>query len=40
MSRAKVEDGDVGEVVLGQVLTAATGMNPASQASLAAVIPD
>ncbi|MBM3560983.1 MAG: acetyl-CoA C-acetyltransferase [Alphaproteobacteria bacterium] len=40
MSRAKVEGGDVDEVVLGQVLTAATGMNPARQAALAAGIPD
>ena len=40
MSRAGVEGGDVDEVVLGQVLTAATGMNPARQAALAAGIPD
>ena len=37
--RAKVPGDDVDEVVLGQVLTAATGMNPARQASIAAGIP-
>ncbi|MGE0256160.1 MAG: acetyl-CoA C-acetyltransferase [Alphaproteobacteria bacterium] len=40
LNRAGVEGGDVDEVVLGQVLTAATGMNPARQAALAAGIPD
>ena len=39
LARAKVEPGEVDEVVLGQVLTAATGMNPARQALLDAGIP-
>jgi acetyl-CoA C-acetyltransferase len=39
MKRAKVEPGDVGEVVLGQILTAAEGQNPARQAAVAAGIP-
>ena len=38
--RAKVEAGEVDEVVLGQVLTANQGMNPARQASRAAGVPD
>jgi acetyl-CoA C-acetyltransferase len=37
--RAEVSGDDVDEVVLGQVLTAATGMNPARQASISAGIP-
>jgi acetyl-CoA C-acetyltransferase len=40
LARAKVDAADVSEVVLGQVLTAAQGMNPARQASRAAGIPD
>jgi acetyl-CoA C-acetyltransferase len=40
LARAGVEAADVDEVVMGQVLTAATGMNPARQALLAAGIPD
>ena len=40
LNRAGVSPADVDEVVLGQVLTAATGMNPARQALLAAGIPD
>jgi acetyl-CoA C-acetyltransferase len=40
LERAKVDAADVSEVVLGQVLTAAQGMNPARQASRAAGIPD
>ena len=40
LNRAGVSPDDVNEVVLGQVLTAATGMNPARQAALAAGIPD
>jgi acetyl-CoA C-acetyltransferase len=40
LERAGVPAADVDEVVLGQVLTAATGMNPARQALLAAGIPD
>ncbi|MFQ5972793.1 MAG: acetyl-CoA C-acetyltransferase, partial [Alphaproteobacteria bacterium] len=39
LARAKVEPGEVDEVILGQVLTAATGMNPARQALLDAGIP-
>ena len=40
LARAKVDAADVSEVVLGQVLTAAQGMNPARQASRAAGVPD
>jgi acetyl-CoA C-acetyltransferase len=40
IARAKLEPGDVDEVILGQVLTAAQGMNPARQAARAAGIPD
>jgi acetyl-CoA C-acetyltransferase len=40
LTRAKVDAGDVSEVVLGQVLTANQGMNPARQASRAAGVPD
>ena len=40
LERAGVSPADVDEVVLGQVLTAATGMNPARQALLAAGIPE
>jgi len=40
LQRAKVDPGDVSEVVLGQVLTANQGMNPARQASRAAGVPD
>jgi acetyl-CoA C-acetyltransferase len=40
ISRAGLEPGDVDEVILGQVLTAAQGMNPARQAARAAGIPD
>jgi len=39
MSRAKVEASDVSEVVLGQILTAGTGQNPARQAAVNAGIP-
>jgi acetyl-CoA C-acetyltransferase len=39
MKRAKVEAGDVNEVVLGQILTAGAGMNPARQAAINAGIP-
>jgi acetyl-CoA C-acetyltransferase len=38
LSDAGVEGGDVGEVILGQVLTAAQGQNPARQAAMAAGI--
>jgi acetyl-CoA C-acetyltransferase len=39
MSRAAVEGAEVDEVVLGQILTAGTGQNPARQAAVAAGIP-
>jgi len=39
LERAKVAPGDVSEVILGQVLTAGQGQNPARQASIAAGIP-
>jgi len=39
LARAKVEPGEVDEVILGQVLTGAAGQNPARQASVAAGIP-
>jgi len=39
LSRAKVEGKDVSEIILGQILTAAQGQNPARQASVAAGIP-
>ena len=40
MARAGIAPGDVDEVILGQVLTAAQGQNPARQAARAAGIPD
>ncbi len=39
LDRAGVAAGDVSEVILGQILTAGHGQNPARQASLAAGIP-
>jgi acetyl-CoA C-acetyltransferase len=39
MARAKVEPKEVDEVILGQILTAGQGQNPARQASVAAGIP-
>ena len=39
LRRAAVSPNDVGEVVLGQVLTGGAGMNPARQAAMAAGIP-
>jgi acetyl-CoA C-acetyltransferase len=39
LARAGVAAGDVSEVILGQILTAGHGQNPARQASLAAGIP-
>jgi acetyl-CoA C-acetyltransferase len=39
LERAGLQPGDVSEVILGQVLTAGQGQNPARQASLAAGIP-
>jgi len=40
MERAKLEPGEVDEVILGQILTAAEGQNPARQAARAAGVPD
>ena len=40
ISRAKLEPGEVDEVILGQVLTAGQGQNPARQAAHMAGIPD
>ena len=39
LSRTGVEPGEVDEVILGQVLTAAQGQNPARQASINAGLP-
>ncbi len=39
LARANLQPGDVSEVILGQVLTAAQGQNPARQASIAAGLP-
>jgi len=39
MERAKVDPGEVDEVIFGHVLTANTGQNPARQAAMAAGIP-
>ncbi len=39
LERAKTEAGEVDEVVMGQILTAATGQNPARQAAIGAGIP-
>jgi acetyl-CoA C-acetyltransferase len=39
LRRAQVEPGEVSEVILGQVLTAGAGQNPARQAAVAAGIP-
>ncbi|MFC7054078.1 acetyl-CoA C-acetyltransferase [Hansschlegelia quercus] len=39
LARAGIEPGEVSETILGQVLTAAQGQNPARQASIAAGIP-
>src|SRR5437016_1265383 len=39
LTRAGVEGGRVSEVIMGQILTAAQGQNPARQASIAAGIP-
>ena len=39
LERAKISAADVSEVVLGQILTAGAGQNPARQASIAAGIP-
>ncbi|BCX17619.1 MAG: acetyl-CoA acetyltransferase [Geminicoccaceae bacterium] len=39
LERAKVEPGEVSEVIMGQILTAGQGQNPARQASVHAGIP-
>ncbi|MBV9347197.1 MAG: acetyl-CoA C-acetyltransferase [Pseudolabrys sp.] len=39
LERAKVDGKDVSEVIMGQILTAGQGQNPARQASIAAGIP-
>src|SRR5262245_48885457 len=39
MERAKVESKEVDEVILGQILTAGQGQNPARQASVGAGVP-
>ena len=39
MSRAKVEGGEVDEAIMGQILTAGAGQNPARQAAVGADIP-
>ena len=39
LKRAGVEKSEVSEVILGQILTAGQGQNPARQASIAAGIP-
>jgi acetyl-CoA C-acetyltransferase len=39
LERAKVEPGEVSEVIMGQILTAAQGQNPARQASINAGVP-
>ncbi|HUW74618.1 MAG TPA: acetyl-CoA C-acetyltransferase [Methyloceanibacter sp.] len=39
LERAKVDAADVNEVIMGQVLTAAQGQNPARQAAMAAGVP-
>ncbi|HFC04987.1 MAG TPA: acetyl-CoA C-acetyltransferase, partial [Rhizobiales bacterium] len=40
MERASVDPGDVEEVIMGQILTAGSGQNPARQAAINAGIPD
>ena len=39
LERAKVDPGEVSEVIMGQILTAAQGQNPARQASVNAGVP-
>jgi len=39
MNRAKVEGGEVDEVIMGQILTAGAGQNPARQAAVNAGVP-
>jgi acetyl-CoA C-acetyltransferase len=40
LARAQVNPGDISEVILGQVLTAGCGQNPARQAAIAAGLPE
>ena len=40
LKRANVKPDQVDEVIMGNVLTAGLGMNPARQASIAAGVPD
>jgi acetyl-CoA C-acetyltransferase len=40
IDRARLDPGEVDEVILGQILTAAQGQNPARQAARAAGVPD
>ncbi len=40
LTRAKLEGGQIGEVILGQVLTAGVGQNPARQAVIKSGLPD
>jgi acetyl-CoA C-acetyltransferase len=40
LARAKLEGGDIDEVILGQILTAGQGQNPARQAAIHAGIPN
>src|SRR5579862_5940460 len=40
LKRAKVDPAEVSDVILGQVLAAGQGMNPARQAALNAGLPD
>src|SRR5262245_42865575 len=40
LQRARVEPGDVSEVIMGQVLTAGQGQNPARQAAIGAGLPN
>ena len=40
LERAKVEPGEVSEVIMGQILAAAQGQNPARQASIGAGVPN
>ena len=39
LSRAKLEGGEISEVILGQILTAGQGQNPARQAAIGAGLP-
>ena len=40
LKRAGVDGADVDEVIMGQILTAGAGMNPARQAAIDAGVPD